>query len=44
MLQQKVTITLNKRNARKLKNLAVRDDMKVTEMANKIVFDYLKRR
>ncbi len=44
LLQQKVTILLNKRNARKLKNLAARNDIEVTEIANKIMFDYLKRR
>ncbi len=44
LLQQKITILLNKRNARKLKNLAVRNNIEVTEMVDKIVFDYLKRR
>jgi len=44
LLQQKVTISLNKGNARKLKNLAARKDVEVIEMAEKIVFDYLKRR
>ncbi len=44
LLQQKVTVQLNKRNARKLKSLATRKDIEVTEMANKIVSDYLKRK
>ncbi len=44
LLQQKVTISLNKRNARKLKNLAVRKDIEVTEMVDKILSDYLKRK
>ena len=44
LLQQKVTIDLNKRNARKLKSLAARNNIEVTEMTDKIVFDYLKRR
>jgi len=44
LLQQKVTILLNKRNARKLKILAVRDDMEVTKMTEKIISDYLKIR
>ncbi len=44
LLQQKITIMLTKGNARKLKGLAARNDIEVTEMADKIVFDYLKRR
>ena len=44
MLQQKVIILLNKGNARKLKSLAARKDIEVTEMAVKIVSDYLKRK
>jgi len=44
LLQQKVIISLNKGNARKLKNLAVRDDIEVTEITEKIVSDYLKRK
>ncbi len=44
LLQQKVTILLNKGNARKLKNLAARNNIEVTEMTDKIVFDYLKRK
>ncbi|MEK0323690.1 MAG: transcriptional regulator, partial [Nitrosopumilus sp.] len=44
LLQQKVTIDLSKGNARKLRNLAIRNDVEVTEMAYKIMSDYLKRR
>lgn len=44
LLQQKVTISLNKRNARKLKNLAVRENIEVTKITEKIISDYLKRK
>ena len=44
LLQQKVTIHLNKRNAKKLTSLAARNEIKVTEMADKIVSSYLKKR
>jgi len=44
LLQKKVTLELNKGNARKLQRLAVRNDFGVTEMADKIMSDYLKRR
>ena len=44
LLQQKVTIELNKNNARKLRSMAIRKDMEVTELAYKIMSDYLKRR
>ena len=44
MLQQKVTILLNKSNARKLKSLAARKEVEVSDMADKILSDYLKRR
>lgn len=44
LLQQKVTIELNKGNARKLHNLAARKDIEITEMANKIMSSYLKKR
>lgn len=44
LLQQKVTIELNKGNARKLYNLAARKDIEITEMANKIMSSYLKKR
>ncbi|MGI0057815.1 MAG: ParB/RepB/Spo0J family partition protein [Nitrosarchaeum sp.] len=44
LLQQKVTLELNKNNARKLHSLAARNDMEVIEMADKIMSDYLKRR
>ncbi len=44
LLQQRVTILLNKGNARKLRSLAMRKDMKVVEMADEILSSYLKRR
>jgi ParB family chromosome partitioning protein len=44
LLQQKVNLDLNKANARKLRSLAVKNDLEVTEMAAKIMSDYLKRR
>lgn len=44
LLQQKVNLDLNKGNARKLRSLAVKNDLEVTEMAAKIMSDYLKRR
>ena len=44
LLQQKVIIELNKGNARKLHNLAARKDIEITEMANKIMSSYLKKR
>lgn len=44
LLQQKVILELSKGNARKLHSLAARNDVEVTEMAEKIMSDYLKRR
>jgi len=44
LLQQKVVIQLSKGNARKLNSLAAKKEIEVTEMVDKIVFDYLKRR
>ncbi len=44
LLQQRVTLELNKGNARKLRSLAVKNDLEVTEMADKILSSYLKRR
>ena len=43
-LFQKVTILLNKGNARKLRSLAMRKEMEVTEMADEILSSYLKRK
>ena len=43
LLQQKITISLNKRNARKLKNLAAKNEVEVTDMADKIISSHLKR-
>ena len=44
LLQQKVTLNLNKTNARKLGRLAMKNDVSVTEMMEKITASYLKRR
>lgn len=44
LLQRKVTLELNKGNARKMQRLAARNNLEVAEMADKIVSDYLKRR
>ncbi len=44
LLQQKVVIQLNKVNARKLRSLAMKKDVEIVEMANKILSSYLKRR
>ncbi len=43
LLLQKVIISLNKGNARKLRSLAVKKDVEVVEMADKILSSYLKR-
>ncbi len=44
LLQQKVTIQLNKGNARKLRSLAGKKEIDVDEMADEILSSYLKRR
>ena len=44
LLQRKITIQLTKGNARKLKSLAARKEIEVTEIADKIMSDYLKRK
>ena len=44
LLQQRVVILLNKRNARKLHSLAVREDVDVVDMADKILSGYLKKK
>ena len=44
LLQQKVAISLNKSNAKKLRNLAMKKDIEVTEMADVILSSYLKKR
>ena len=44
LLQQKVSLVLNKGHARKLYSLAAKNNLEVTEMAAKIMSDYLKRR
>ena len=44
LLQTRVTLTLNKTNARKLRSLAMRNDVEVTETADDILSRYLKKR
>ena len=44
LLQQRVTVDLNKTNAVKLQRLATKNDLEITEMAYKIMTAYLKRR
>ena len=44
LLQQRVTLELSKGHARKLRGMAARNDLEVTEMAAKIISDYLERR
>ena len=44
LLQQRVTLELNKSHARKLRSLAAKNNLEVTEMAAKIMSDYMKRR
>jgi len=44
MLQQKVTVQLTTGNARKLKSLAARNEIEVTEMADNILSSYLKKK
>ncbi len=44
LLQQKVTIQLNKGNTRKLRSLAGKKEIDVDEMADEILSKYLKKR
>lgn len=44
LLQQKVTVELNKSNARKLQRLAAKNDIEITDMAHKIMSGYLKKK
>ncbi|WP_420546156.1 ParB/RepB/Spo0J family partition protein [Nitrosopumilus sp.] len=44
LLQQKVTVELNKTNAKKLQRMAARNDIEIAEMADRIMSDYLKKR
>ena len=44
LLQQKVTVEINKSNAKKLQRLAAKNNMDVTEMTKKIVSSYLKKK
>lgn len=44
LLQQKIVLELNKGSARKLSSLSTKNDMKIADMAKKIISDYVKRR
>ena len=44
LLQQRIAISLNKSNAKKLRNLAMKKNIEVTEMADVILSSYLKKR
>jgi ParB family chromosome partitioning protein len=44
LLQQRITVKINKSNARKLQRLAAKNDLEVTDVAEKIMHDYLKRK
>ena len=43
LLQQKITVQLNKSNAKKLQSLAAKNKLQVTEMADKIISGHLKK-
>ncbi|MDH3395357.1 MAG: ParB/RepB/Spo0J family partition protein [Nitrosopumilus sp.] len=44
LLQQRITVEINKSNARKLQRLAGKNGLEVTGMAERIMADYLKKR
>lgn len=44
LLQQRIVLELNKSNARKLQGLARKNDLNITEITEKIMLDYLKRK
>jgi ParB family chromosome partitioning protein len=44
LLQQRITIGMNKTNARKLRALSMKQNIDVTEMADEIISSYLKRK
>jgi len=44
LLQQKIVLELNIGSARKQSSLSTKNDMKIAEMAKKIISDYVKRR
>ena len=44
LLQQKITVDLNKTNAKKLQRISSRNDLEITDMANKIILSYLKKK
>jgi len=44
MLQQKITLELNKGNARKLRSLAVKNNVEVSDLADQIISKYLQRK
>ena len=44
LLQQRITVELNKGNAKKLQRIATRNDVEINEMADKILSSYLKKK
>ena len=44
LLQQRVTVELNKTHARKLEKLSVRNDIEIAQMAKQIMSGYLKKK
>ena len=42
LLQQRVTVELNKTNAKRLQRIAAKNDIEITEMADRIMSGYLK--
>jgi len=44
LLQQRITVELNKGNAKKLQRIAARNDVEINEMANEILSSYLKKK
>ena len=44
LLQQKITVELNKTNARKMQRLAAKNELEVKDVANMILQNYLKKR
>ena len=44
LLQQRVIVELNKTNAKRLQRIAAKNDIEITEMAYRIMSDYLKKR
>ena len=44
LLQQKITVELNKTNARKMQRLAAKNELEVKDVANMILLNYLKKK